>query len=137
MAFADMQKIFNAWDKEAFRAAHHEDYMFIREFEMVTLDDHIDTVDEFMRSGYDIHKKWTLIHENDYVGEVRWEERDEIITHVTLLKSGLIWRGFVNRVKKPAAVQYNFRFYSQSKKALTDHLAASACAREAIKDLKS
>ncbi len=104
MAFADMQKIFNAWDKQVFRAAHHEDYMFIREFEMVTLDDHIDTVDEFMRSGYDIHKRWTLIHENDYVGEVRWEEGDEIITHVTLLKGGLIWRGFVNRVKKPAAV---------------------------------
>lgn len=133
MAFADMQKIFNAWDKEAFRAAHHEDYMFIREFEMVTLDDHIDTVDEFMRSGYDIHKRWTLIHENDYVGEVRWEEGDEIVTHVTLLKDGLIWRGFVNRVKKLAAVQYNFRFYSQSKKAFTDNLAASACAREAVK----
>ena len=48
MAFAYMQKIFNAWDKEAFRAAHHQDYMFIREFEMVTLDDHIDTVDEYM-----------------------------------------------------------------------------------------
>ena len=133
MAFADMQKIFNAWDKEVFRAAHHEDYMFIREFEMVTLDDHIDTVDEFMRSGYDIHKRWTLIHENDYVGEVRWEEGDEIITHVTLLKGGLIWRGFVNRVKKPAAVQYNLRFYSQSKKALTDYLAASARARNAVK----
>ena len=133
MAFADMQKIFNAWDKEVFRAAHHEDYMFIREFEMVTLDDHIDTVDEFIRSGYDIHKRWTLIHENDYVGEVRQEEGDEIITHVTLLKGGLIWRGFVNRVKKPTAVQYNFRFYSESKKALTDYLAASACAREAVK----
>ena len=133
MAFADMQKIFNAWDKEAFRAAHHEDYMFIREFVMVTLDDHIDTVDEFMRSGYDIHKSWTLIHENDYVGEVRWEEGDEIITHVTLLKGGLIWRGFVNRVKKPTAVQYNFRFYSQSKKALTDYLAASARVRNAVK----
>ena len=104
MAFAYMQKIFNARDNEAFRAAHHEDYMFIREFEMVTLDDHIDTVDEFMRSGYDIHKRWTLIHENDYVGEVRWEEGDEIVTHVTLLKDGLIWRGFVNRVKKLAAV---------------------------------
>ena len=133
MAFAYMQKIFNAWDNEAFRAAHHEDYMFIREFEMVTLDDHIDTVDEFMRSGYDIHKRWMLIHENDYVGEVRWEEGDKIVTHVTLLKDGLIWRGFVNRVKKLAAVQYNFRFYSQSKKAFTDNLAASTCAREAVK----
>ena len=130
MAFAYMQKIFNAWDKEAFRAAHHEDYMFIREFEMVTLDDHIDTVDEFMRSGYDIHKKWTLTHENDYVGKVRWEEGDEIVTRVTLLKDGLIWRGFVNRVKKLAAVKYNFRFYSQSKKAFRDNLAASARTRE-------
>ena len=133
MAFAYMQKIFNAWDNEAFRAAHHEDYMFIREFEMVTLDDHIDTVDEFMRSGYDIHKRWMLIHENDYVGEVRWEEGDEIVTHINLLKGGLIWRGFVHRAKKSVDVQYNFRFYSQSKKALMECLAASACARKAVK----
>ena len=40
-SFERAQKIFNNWDKEAFRAAHHEDYMFIREFEMVTLEDHI------------------------------------------------------------------------------------------------
>ena len=84
------RKFLNAWDKEASRAVHHEDYVFIREFEMVTLDDRINTVDEFMRSGYDIHKRWTLIHENDYVGEVRWEEGDEIVTDVTLLKCGLI-----------------------------------------------
>ena len=54
-----------------------------------------------MLNGYDVHKKWTLIHENDYVGEIRWEEDDEIITHVVLKKDGLHWRGFVNRVKKP------------------------------------
>ena len=44
-SFERAQKIFNNWDKEAFRAAHHEDYMFIREFEMVTLEDHIESVD--------------------------------------------------------------------------------------------
>ncbi len=42
---AKIQKIFDNWDKEAFRAAHHPVYMFIREFEMVTLEDHVDTID--------------------------------------------------------------------------------------------
>jgi hypothetical protein len=98
---AKMDEIFNNWDKEAFRATHHPDYMFIREFEMVTLDDHVETINELMLNGYDVHKRWTLIHENDYVGEIRWEEDDEIITHVILKKDGLHWRGFVNRVKKP------------------------------------
>jgi repressor of nif and glnA expression len=100
-SFERAQKIFNNWDKEAFRAAHHEDYMFIREFEMVTLEDHVESVDEVMRNGYDVHKRWTLMHENEYVEEVRWEEGDEIVTHVSLKKDGLLWRGFVNRVKKP------------------------------------
>ena len=71
---AKMQKIFDNWDKEAFRAAHHPDNMFIREFEMVTLEDHVDTIDQLMQNGYDVHKRWTLIHENDYIDEIRWEE---------------------------------------------------------------
>ena len=81
-----MQGIFDNWDKEAFKAAHHPDYMFIREFEMVTLDDHVETIDGLMQKGYAVHKKWTLIHENDYVSEVRWEEDDEIVTHCILKK---------------------------------------------------
>ncbi len=95
-----MQGIFDNWDKEAFKAAHHPDYMFIREFEMVTLDDHVETIDGLMQKGYDVHKKWTLIHENDYVSEVRWEENDEIVTHCILKKDGLHWRGFVSRDPK-------------------------------------
>lgn len=99
-----MNEIFNDWDKEAFREMHHPEYMFIRETEMVTLDDHVETIDELKRNGYDIEKRWTTIHENDYVSEVRWEEDDDIVTHVVLLKDGLQWRGLVNRVqkKKPA-----------------------------------
>ncbi len=30
----------------------------------------------------------TLMHENEYVEEVRWEEDDEIVTHVSLKKTG-------------------------------------------------
>ena len=66
---------------------------------MVTLEDHIESVDEDMRNSYDVHKRWTLMHENEYVEEVRWEEGNEIVAHVSLKKDGLLWRGFVNRVK--------------------------------------
>ena len=100
---AKMQKIFDNWDKEAFIAAHHPDYMFIREFEMVTPEDHVDTIDQLMQNGYDVHKRWMLIHENDYIDEIRWEENNEIVTHVSLVKDGLMSRGYVNRVEKPKA----------------------------------
>ena len=53
-----------------------------------------------MKDGYDVHKRWTTIHENDYVSELRWEEGNEVVTHVSLLKAGLLWRGFVNRAEK-------------------------------------
>ena len=55
------------------------------------------------QDGYDVHKRWTIIHENDYVSELRWEEGNEVVTHVSLLKEGLLWRGFVNRAEKPEA----------------------------------
>ena len=53
---------------------------------MVILEYHIESVDEVMRNGYDAHKRWTLIHENEYVEEVRWEDGDEIVTYVSLKK---------------------------------------------------
>ena len=99
-----MQKIFNNCDKEASRAANHPDCMFIREFEMVTLEDHVDTIDQLLQNGYDVHKRWTLIHENDYIDEIRWED-NEIVTHVSFVKYGLLWRNFVNRVEKLKAAQ--------------------------------
>jgi hypothetical protein len=34
------------------------------------------------------------------VSELRWEEGNEVVTHVSLLKEGLLWRGFVNRAEK-------------------------------------
>ena len=72
----------------------------VEEFEMVTVNDHIETLDQAIKDGYDVHKRWTTIHENDYVSELRWEEGNEVVTHVSLLKEGLLWRGFVNRAEK-------------------------------------
>ena len=50
-----MQGIFESWDKEAFLAELHPDYMFIGNFEMLTLKDHIETIDGLMQQGYYIN----------------------------------------------------------------------------------
>ena len=92
-----IKDIFINWDKEAFRAAHHPDYMFVREFEMVTLDEHVNIIDQAKRDGYDVEQRWKEIHEEDHVAIIRWKEGSEVITHVSLIKDGLLWRGFVNR----------------------------------------
>ena len=93
--------VFANWDKEVFRSIHHEDFMFIRETELLTLDDQVDTIDRLVREN-DYHKFFLknaeLIHENNYVSEGRWREGDEVITSVTLIKNGKAWRQIVNRV---------------------------------------
>ena len=75
--------------------------MFIRETELLTLDDQVDTIDRLVREN-DYHKFFLknaeLIHENNYVSEGRWREGDEVITSVTLIKNGKAWRQIVNRV---------------------------------------
>ena len=38
------------WNKEEFRKLFHEDFLFIRETELVTLDDHINKFNKFMSS---------------------------------------------------------------------------------------
>ena len=93
--------VFANWDKEVFRSIHNEDFMFIRETELLTLDDQVDTIDRLVREN-DYHKFFLknaeLIHENSYVSEGRWREGNEVITSVTLIKNGKAWRQIVNRV---------------------------------------
>tara|TARA_B100001093_G_C26592706_1_gene912252 strand:- start:147 stop:458 length:312 start_codon:yes stop_codon:yes gene_type:complete len=95
-----MMEIFSNWDKEAFRAAHHADYMFVRELEMVTLDEHVEIMDGLKQQGYDVEKRVQVIHEDDHVGIIRYDEGEETVSNVSLVKDGLLWRGFVNRTPK-------------------------------------
>ena len=76
-----INEIFHNWDKEANRAMRHPDYMLIREFEMVTVNDHIEKLDQANKDGCDVHNRWTIINENDYASELRWEEGNEVVTH--------------------------------------------------------
>ena len=46
--------VFSSWDKYAFQDIHHADFMFIRETELLTLDEQVDGIDRLFR-------------ENDYV----------------------------------------------------------------------
>ena len=105
--FEKSGEIMQNWDKNEFRKLFHEDFMFIREFEMVTLEDHINNIDIFMteqdRTKMMAERRRTsLIHENRFVTEVRWEEGGEIVTNVFLKKEGLVWRSIVNREREPA-----------------------------------
>ena len=102
MSMADQyREIFTDWDKEAFKEMHHEDFMFIRETELVQRDEHVENLDRMVReSDYarNFLKIAELIHENDYVSETRWREGNEVVTSVTLIKNGKVWRMIVNRV---------------------------------------
>ena len=42
--------------------------------------------------------KTSLVHENEYVTELPWEEDGDLITHVVLKKKGLTWHSISNRV---------------------------------------
>lgn len=93
--------VFSDWDKEAFRDIHHEDFMFIRETELLTLEEQVDNIDRLVREenfGEHFLKIAELIHENDFVSEARWREGAEVITSVTLIKNGKAWRQIANRV---------------------------------------
>ena len=95
------RNVFANWDKEVFRDIHHEDFLFIRETELLTLDDHVENIDRLVTTA-DFAKSQNsnavLIHENEYVSEIRWRDGAEIVTAVVLLKNGKAWRQIANRV---------------------------------------
>ena len=92
--------VFANWDKEVFRDIHHEDFLFIRETELLTLDAHVENLDKLAQTTNFLKntRNGQLIHENEYVFENRWKEKNEMVTVVILIKKGKAWRQIVNRV---------------------------------------
>ena len=69
--------------------------MFIRETELVRLDDWADKVEKrvvrgvFLKDTKD-QRKTSLVRENEHLSELRLEEGDDRITLVVLKKKGLV-----------------------------------------------
>ncbi|MAI59151.1 MAG: hypothetical protein CML56_09300 [Rhodobacteraceae bacterium] len=102
--FKQYQSVFANWDKEIFKNIHHDDFLFIRETELLTLDEHVKVIDNAVKTtdfAEQQNRNMVLIHANEYVEEYRWRDNDDIVTVVFLLKNGKTWRQIANRV--PAA----------------------------------
>ena len=99
-AFEDSRTVFSNWSVEGFRNLHDEDFLFIRETELLTLDEHVENIARLVETSsfLDDTKSQILIHENEFVCEMRWFDRGETVTNVILLKNGKAWRSIVNRV---------------------------------------
>ena len=72
--------------------------MFIREIELLMLDDHITVIDELAsKREMDWHTKATLSHKDGYLIAACWEQEGKIIMNVHVKKLGLSWRALVSR----------------------------------------
>ena len=97
--FWQIRAVADNWDKEIFKNLHHKDFLFIRETELLTRDEHVDNIDRLIKEKdfLKTHKP-QLIHENEFVSEARWEDNGELVTRVFLMKDGKAWRQIVSRV---------------------------------------
>ena len=87
---------------EEFKKLHDPEFMFIRQTELITLDEWITNMEEYAMSGayaknVKERRRTSLIHENRHVTEWRWEEGSELVTHVCMKKRGRAWRSIVYR----------------------------------------
>jgi len=46
--FQKYVEVFTDWDVDAFRGLHHEDFMFVRETDLLNLDEHIEIIDKLV-----------------------------------------------------------------------------------------
>ena len=98
--FEKSRQVFKNWDLEAFRDLHHEDFFFIRETELLTLDEHVENIGRLVETTNILEKvlQQTLIHENEHITEIRWQEGNEVVTNVMLKREDdKIWRSIVIR----------------------------------------
>ena len=104
LLFDKFVECFENYDPQTFRALHHEEFLFVREAELSTLDEHCAIIDELaVKQNWDWHKIAELVHENQFVMECRWTDGDEIVTSVDMKKDGKIWRGIVSRTPRKKA----------------------------------
>ena len=98
-SFARNREIFSAdkWDSIAFKNCFHEEFMFVRETDLVTRDEFCASIDNLMEQGKLDWQNIELIHENDHVMETKWIDGDELVVRVNLKKDGLTWRSIVKR----------------------------------------
>jgi hypothetical protein len=96
MSFSEkIQAVMLNWNEEEFKKLHDPEFMFIRETELITMDDWIANMEEFSSSGayakrVNRNRRTSLVHENRHVTEWRWEEGDELVTHVCMKKKGVL-----------------------------------------------
>ena len=104
-SWQNMREIMSAekFDPITFKNQFHEEFMFIRETSLVDRDQFCAEIDQLMAEGKNNipFDDMELIHENDDVTELRWVDENERVVGINLKKDGLLWRGFVNHVKKP------------------------------------
>ena len=92
---------FNNFDPNTFRDLHHEDFIFLRETEMLTRDEHVEVISRVAtKDDWNWQNIVTLLYEDDYVSLIRWEESGEVVTNSCFVKDGQCWRSVVNRVPK-------------------------------------
>ena len=103
MSFSEkIQAVMENWNEEEFKKLHDPEFMFIRQTELITLDEWITNMEEYAMSGayaknVKERRRTSLIHENRHVTEWRWEEGSELVTHVCIKKRGRAWRSIVYR----------------------------------------
>ena len=92
MSFSEkIQAVMLNWSEEEFKKLHDPEFMFIRETELITMEDWITNMEQFSSSGayakrVDQSRRTSLVHENRHVTEWRWEEGNELVTHVCMKK---------------------------------------------------
>ena len=95
--------VYSNWDLETFKNIHHEDYMFVRETDLLTRDEHVES---FAKLSVDPNWNWDwfkaveVLYEDEHVLLTRWEDKGDIVTNTSIIKDGLCWRAIVLRNPK-------------------------------------
>ena len=52
---------------------------------MVIMEEHVEIMDGLKQQGYDVEKRWQVIHADDHVAIIRYDEGEETVNNVSLI----------------------------------------------------
>ena len=99
--FQKLVDITNKRDTEAFKNLFHEDYMHVRETDLVNKDEFFEEIlVVWSKPDWNWHQIAKYIYEYKHTMLTRWEENGEVVTNSAILKEGQFWRTIINRAPK-------------------------------------
>ena len=90
--------VYSSWGLKKFKNIHHKYYIGVRETELLTTDEHVESYTKLVDDpnwNLDLFIDLEVICEDQHILLTRWQDKHNVVAITALIKEELCWRSVV------------------------------------------